>query len=164
MLAHLTPFSARTDVYAWFAVTSTMGMSVGLLVAGWITYVCKEWIGRDWKEAYPPVFGFYAIIGLIKFGLTFLLTERCEVASKAPREMDQNERQSRAPLLDATQRTVSYTKGPDVTAKIRRIGSTVTAKLSPESRRILIRLCFLFAINSLASGMLPVTSKSSQCP
>jgi len=43
---------------------------------------------------------------------------------------------------------------------VKRIGGTVHTKLTPEGRTILIKLCCLFALNSFASGMLPVTLMS----
>ncbi|KAK3634811.1 hypothetical protein LTR56_015092 [Elasticomyces elasticus] len=161
-LAQLTPIEARTDVYAWFAVTSTLGMSLGLCVSGWITYLLRTYVGWGWKDTatYQPIFGIYAIVGLIKFCLTFLLSERCEADYDRQTEIDVQEEQATTPLMSEHRRT-SYTgKAHKVTARVRQMGSTVQTKLSPESRTILIKLCFLFAINSFASGMLPVTLMS----
>lgn len=135
-------------------------MSTGLFVSGYITYFMREYVAEDWKEEYPPVFGMYAIVGLIKVCVTFFLTERCEANYTAPDETARDEPETTAPLLSNSDRRRSYNKGPEVTSRIHRIRSSVTAKLSPESRKTLIRLCMLFAINSFASGMLPVTIMS----
>ena len=152
---------ARTDVYAWFAVTSTLGMACGLSISGWITWFLRthgsggeKW---DWKETYPVIFGIYAIIGLIKACLTLLLTERCEPNYDAQTEADMEaDRAAAAPLMTESSRRTSYTK-PKPTSTIRQIRKTTAIKISPESRPILIRICILFALNSFAQGLLPVT-------
>lgn len=158
-LAQLTPIEARTDVYAWFAVASTLGMAAGLCTSGWITYMLRTYSGWNWKETYPVIFAVYAIIGLVKAGLTLLLSDRCEPNYGPQAEADMTEREATTPLMSNARRS-SYSKAPQVTATIRKIGKTVSPSISPESRSILIRLCFLFAINSFASGMLPVTLMS----
>ena len=160
-LAQLTPLEARTDVYAWFAVTSTIGMSLGLFITGWITYVLRTYGGINWKDTPPTIFGIYAIVGLLKAGLTFMLSDQCEANYDRQTEMDIAERQASAPLMSSSDRRGSYSKPHQrVTETVRRIGGTVKTKLSPESRAILVKLCCLFAINSFASGMLPVTLMS----
>ncbi|KAK3675920.1 hypothetical protein LTR78_004112 [Recurvomyces mirabilis] len=157
-LAQLTPLDARTDVYAWFAVTSTLGMSLGLCISGWITYALRTYAGWDWKRGYPVIFGLYAIIGAIKIILTFALSENCEQNYDRQTEMDVEDQQASAPLMTEHNRRQSYTK--PVAATIRRMSATVSTKMSPESRKILIKLSILFAVNSFASGMLPVTLMS----
>ena len=166
ILAQLSPFEARTDVYAWFAVSSTLGMSAGLCIAGWITYlVRKANPDMSWKDPtpYPYVFWGYAVFGLLKVLLTFFLTEKCE-SSYVPTQEEVAEtaegRESAAPLLSG-RRTSSYTKpAGTITTIRRRLTDPLTAEVSPANRGILIRLCILFAINSFASGLLPVTLMS----
>jgi Major Facilitator Superfamily len=124
-----------------------------------MTHVLRTYYEWDWKETYPVVFGFYAVIGLIKACLTLLLTERCEPNYTNPADADLADGETTEPLMSNSRR-MSYTKPPRATAAMRKIGDTVTTKMSPESRRILIRLCLLFAVNSFATGMLPVTLMS----
>lgn len=138
-------------------------MATGLFVAGWLTYFQREWMGYEWTDTYPAIFGMYAVVGLIKTGLTLLLSDRCEADYRPGRvraNLEEQENSSR-PLLNASNRgRLSYTKSSEVRERVRRIGSSVTTKLSPESKRTLLRLGALFAINSFASGMLPVTLMS----
>lgn len=157
-LAQLVTIEARTDVYAWFSVSSTLGMAAGLSISGWITYILRTYRGWDWKETYPVIFGLYAVIGIIKACLTLLLTERCEPNYDAQTEADLADRGAAAPLMTEAGRRTSYTKPmPIVTSTMRKIGKTTRIKLSPESRGILIRLCILFGLNSFAQALLPVT-------
>lgn len=137
-------------------------MALGLCVSGWITYLLRTTFEWNWKETYPVIFGVYAIVGLIKASLTLLLSDRCEPNYDRQTEVDIAEanEQATTPLMSESNRRTSYSKPNKATATMRRISETVSTKLSPESRSILIRLCALFAINSFASGMLPVTLMS----
>ena len=137
-------------------------MATGLFVGGWITYILSEYYDKDWKdpERYAPIFGVYAAIGLIKAALTFLLTERCEadhVAEVDVRSMEQQ--QTTAPLLHGGRRN-NYRNPAKDESTVRRMINTVTIRMSRESRGVLIRLSILFAVNSFASGLLPVTLMS----
>lgn len=141
-------------------------MSCGLCIAGWITYLVRQ-ANPDltWKDPkpYPYVFLGYAVFGLLKVLLTFFLTEKCE-ASYVPTQEEVSEtaeaQESAAPLLSGG-RSNSYTKPAGrITTIRRRLTEPITAKVSPANRGILIRLCILFAINSFASGLLPVTLMS----
>ncbi|KAK5168004.1 uncharacterized protein LTR77_006571 [Saxophila tyrrhenica] len=160
ILAQLTPIEARTDVYAWFSVMSTVGMATGLFSAGWITHFVRNRYEWDWKDprVYPYVFAVYAIVGLIKACVTLLLTQKCEPDEFARRELDLADREATAPLLnDGYRRTHRRGVSGKATGAVRGIWRTLTTTLSADSRRILVRLCVLFAVNSVAAGMLPVT-------
>lgn len=160
-LAQLTPIDARTDVYAWFAVTSTIGMASGLCISGWISYVLHQYYQWNWKEGYWVNFAVYTVIGLVKAGLTFMLSDRCEANYDRQTEEDMAEQEAAsAPLMSHADRRSSYSKPQKVTETIRRVSSTVSTRLSPESRTILVKLCVLFAIDSFAKGLLPVTLMS----
>ncbi|OAP64513.1 hypothetical protein AYL99_00485 [Fonsecaea erecta] len=186
ILAQLSPMEARTDIYAWFAVSSTLAMACGLFVTGWLTYAQRTYMERDWKETYPPVFGLYAMIGLVKFSITFLLSKNCEASAAAQYSwaptttgsvMDEggspSSEQTR-PLLDGLPRRSSIPKQANVrttgrTAQLsqpdsffQRLRKSLSSpwKVSRSSLPILIRLCFLFGLNAFASGMLPVTVMS----
>lgn len=162
-LAQLTPLEARTDVYAWFAVTSTLGMAAGLLISGYITYFIKHHFDLDWKDPkpYPYIFAIYTAIGLIKVVLTFFLSDKCEQNYDRQTELDEEAALANdaatTPLMEGGRRS-SYLKGAG--ARMKKIGGSVNTKLTPESKSILVRLCILFAVNSFASGMLPVTLMS----
>jgi hypothetical protein len=135
-------------------------MASGLCISGWTVYILLTYFEWDWKETYPVVFGVYAVVGLIKACLTLLFTERCEPNYTPHVEADTIERGTTTTRLMGHSRQNSYSKTPKVAATICKIGNTASIKISPESRPILLCLCILFAINSFASGMLPVTLMS----
>lgn len=160
ILAQLTPIEARTDIYAWFAVMSTGGMAIGLSVGGWITRLLHDERGWERKDTYPIVFAVYAGIGLLKVGIALLLTEKSEPDyALEPENNQRSQEEAAAPLLYQTgdNRATAPKRPVKGTAKLRRVWQTVSIKMSADSRRTLIRLCILFAINSFASAMLPGT-------
>ncbi|EXJ61986.1 hypothetical protein A1O7_02418 [Cladophialophora yegresii CBS 114405] len=128
ILAQLAPLEARTDIFAWFAVSSTLAMALGLFVTGWITYAQRTYLKIDWKETYPPIFGMYAIIGLVKFLVTLLLSKNIEAKAagqyswaattasmtEVDEEVASPSEQTR-PLLDGTPRRSSTAKQPNIT-------------------------------------------------
>ncbi|KAK3691456.1 hypothetical protein LTR37_018653 [Vermiconidia calcicola] len=161
ILAQLTPVEARTDIYAWWAVTSTIGMACGLSVTGWINYILRNYYDWDWKEGYPVIFGVYAGIGLIKVAVTLLLTPRCEADYVSQTEADNIDHETTAPLLQrSTSTRKSFNKSGRVKVATQLLRDSIGIQVSKENRGNLIRLCVLFAINSFASGMLPVTVMS----
>ena len=134
-------------------------MACGLCLSGWTTYFLRKHFEWDWKETYPVIFGIYAVVGLMKACLTLLLTDRCEPDYTSPAEPHMAESEAAAPLMSGNRRP-SYTKSAKITGTLHKVKETVSTKISRESRPILIKLCFLFAINSFAQGMLPVTLMS----
>lgn len=163
IVAQLTPVESRTGVYAWFAIASTLGMSIGLSVTGWITYFLKTYYEWEWKDPriYSVVFSIYAVVGLIKAGVTLLLSEKCEPDGSSRREAEFGERETTTPLLnEGYRRTKRRGVTGTATGAVTNVWRAVTVSLSAESRSILIRICLLFALNSFAAAMLPVTVMS----
>lgn len=158
ILAQLSPLEARTDIFAWFAVSSTLAMACGLFITGWITYIQRTYMNIDWKETYPAVFGMYAIIGLIKFAVTFLLSTNCEASAASQyswaatttsmAEVDEESApafaspsESTRPLLAGTPRRSSSNIKPLSATRTRvRSGSSFSGSQPRSSSTILQRL------------------------
>lgn len=158
VLAGLVGEDGRSDVFAWYVVVGTLGSAVGLAGGGWVVEVLK---GRGWAEleAFRVVFWVYGGIGVLKAVVTGLLSSRCEVhgdiqgyqpvgtkgsglvVAADEAEDDDDERPSQStPTQPAT---------PPPRPKLG------FAQLSYKTRWALFRLCALFAVDSLASGMVP---------
>lgn len=152
-LAHLTPDTDRSDIFAWYVVVGTLGTSGGALASGFIVQHLQK-IGWDEVAAYRAVFAIYALIGLIKSGLTLLLSARCEAQPAAkpdqPPEGDDEEAESFLPAEAGTS-TAPRQKPQQSSSKWK------IAQISSESRKTLLKLCCLFSVDSLASGMVPMS-------
>ena len=169
-LAGLVGEESRSDIFAWYVVVGTFGSAVGLTGAGWVVEGFKKRAGWEELDAYRVVFWLYALIGLVKSLLTFLLSTRCEVhgyqpartESSAPGSADHSER---AGFL-AADRVPEDGDGDDDVLPPASSAPTPPPKpkmglgqLFARSRDrrdfTLLRLCLLFAVDSLASGMVP---------
>lgn len=172
-LAHLTPDGERSDIFAWYVVFGTLGTSGGALSAGWMVQRVEAMEGRDAVAAYRAVFALYAFIGLVKSGLTFLLSAKCEAEVQRTRPTTDNrnpddEQESEAFLASAQPPQSSSSTSslhphlskplPPIPKKEKSwFSSLQIAQISPSSRTTLLKLCSLFSIDSLASGMIPTS-------
>ena len=152
MLAQLSPIETRTDIYAWYAVLSTLGMACGLASSGWLTSAIRQIWDVKWSAAFPYVFWVYAIIGVVKAILTLMLSEACE-AEAVPEEPAQGESTT---LLPGRRSSIAKA----TVSTLETVGKPLKTKMSRERKVILVKLCVFFAINAFASGMLPVTLMS----
>jgi hypothetical protein len=101
--------------------------------------------GWDIIKTYKTLFYGYAILGLIKLLLALCLGGVIEVQKEQPVTPIQNP--ETAPLLGSG--------AEDVVPKKNFIRSKLPA-ISKESRVIVVNLCILFALDSFASGLVPL--------
>ena len=142
-LAHLTKSADRYDTFAWYVVVGTLGATGGFLMGGWQVQMCQS-IGWSEVAAFRTVFITYAIIGAIKTVLTYQLTSRCEI------------RPTTRPAEESESFLPSETRPNKTNSPSARAGWTI-ASISPESRAVLIKLCALFFVDSLGSGLVPMS-------
>jgi len=141
-LAKLTPATSRSDIYAWYALAGQAGTACGMMSSGWvITYLLREF---NWQilSVYKAVFWGYAILGLVKLALALSLSMAVEAEKKLP-PMDSE----RAPLLGNALEDIEPKK-PWFRALLPDIGA--------DSKIIVFNLCLLFALDALASGLVPL--------
>ncbi len=131
---------------------------------------------RGWTalESYRVIFWAYAVLGLVKLGLSLILTPAAEQGRYSAPKPTANgetrpflaEQQNGAAAYGAVP-TAAQTSHPDdtdddPTSKKGSTTITTTLKsllppLSRESQSILSKLCLLFAIDSIASGLIPAS-------
>lgn len=157
VLAGLVGEAGRSDVFAWYVVLGTLGSAVGLAGTGWVVEGLKGW-GWSEVESYRFVFWFYGGVGVVKAVVTRFLSEKCEVDGG---------REGYAPVAGQNaDPTASLDDDGDDEAEEQRSRRPVAAvrptkpkvgfaSLSTRTRWTLLRLCALFAVDSLASGMVP---------
>lgn len=167
-IAHLTPDTDRGDIFAWYVVFGTLGTSGGALSAGWMVQRLQKHSGWDEVAAYRSVFTLYAVIGLIKAGLTLLLSPECEAANDGPAKQstsasaaNHNEEEADEEEAEAFLRQQDPSAPPPPPPKPAAAAANKSkwkiAQISPSSRKTLVKLCALFSVDSLASGMVPVS-------
>lgn len=165
VLAGLVDEHQRSDVFAWYVVLGTLGSAVGLSGAGWTVEILGA---RNWTEldAYRVVFWEYAVVGVAKALVTTLLSANCEVGEEEGKKKQSGSDRTTPSPIGATETTglLQASMAPHVDGEEEGDEPTSTpatnpklkfAQLSTETRWISLRLCALFAIDSLASGMAP---------
>ncbi|KAK8215249.1 hypothetical protein M8818_002261 [Zalaria obscura] len=145
-IAHLSADTVRSDIFAWYVVFGTLGTSLGALGCGWVTNAIITG-GRTDVEAYRFVFLIYAVIGLVKAMITLMLSPSCE--AEPPKPPSTNAEESRGFLAQG--------QASNTPPSTQQKSKWAVAQLSPASRRTLLKLCALFSVDSLASGMVPTS-------
>lgn len=141
-------------------VFGTLGSAGGTLLCGWTTQGLQTHLGWTALQSYRVIFWAYAVLGLVKLGLSLTLTQAAEQGKQSTPKPNADE--ATRPLLadqhdDAVIRPVSPSDDsptkdqPSILAKIKSILPT----LSPESASLVTKICLLFAIDSIASGLTP---------
>ena len=156
-LAQLVNADERSDIFAWYVVVGTFGAATGSLGCGWTTQALQQ---KGWSAfaSYRLIFWIYAAIGLLKALVTLMLSSRCEVERTPSRTETTMERTGETeedqPFLanGEPQEREEPPPAPPAPKK-----GTKFSQLSPKSIRTLLRLCALFFLDSLASGMVPYT-------
>ena len=163
-LAQLSSNETRSDIYAWYTLIGTAGTALGSMVSGWLIERLEK--GKGWQtvDAYRVVFILYAGIGIVKLSLAFSLSRAIEYEPRqqnkglqtrqqdAPTEDTDPER----PLLEEHNGSSGTTPQAVDGPKKSRLGALVP-RISPASRKIVAKLSTLFAIDSFASGLVPVS-------
>ncbi|KAL9124178.1 MAG: hypothetical protein Q9217_006472, partial [Psora testacea] len=161
-LAQLTPIEIRNDIFAWYTLLGSAGTATGTIACGWI--VQGLLYGGTWSEigAYRVIFGIYAALGLVKLGLSVILSDQCEPApppQQYQEVVEMVDADAERLLSDSEddsdeQRKTKGTKTPKPTLGVKK---SIWPAISKESRSTLAKLCILFSVDSLASGLVPLS-------
>ncbi|KAF1961124.1 MFS general substrate transporter [Byssothecium circinans] len=144
-LAHLVPEHQRSDVFTWYVVLAVLGTSSGLMVGGQAVDRLQALDGWTELDAYRAIFWIYTGVGCTKAAMTVFLSKKCEQQDSV------TEQSETEPLLDACDREeVVETSSPKLPKRRNPI-----SKISKPTRWILLKLCSLFFLDSLGSGMVP---------
>lgn len=148
-LAHLTKPEIRSDIFAWYVVIGSAGSAAGKLVTGWVVQELESWEGWSPVRSYRAVFLAYAGLGFLNVLLACVLSSRVELHGYEGRVAGIDSSVEEEPLVSRSETD----SGNDIpVAKEKR---SLLPRISKESRVVLLKLCLLFAVDSLASGLVP---------
>ena len=158
----MTPTANRSDIFAWYTLIGTAGAAIGTIICGWVVEKLQTIDGWTPIHAYRIMFGVYALLGLIKLGLSLMLSNKCE---PEPPKQEHESAESNAfemeGLLtdseDESPEPGKHTSKPPATTTPAKTKKSIWPTISPSSRVILSKLCLLFAVDSLASGLVPAS-------
>ncbi|KAI1617589.1 major facilitator superfamily domain-containing protein [Exophiala viscosa] len=151
-ISHLIPTSERSNVLTWYIIAGLTGTASGTIIFGWLVQLLQ--VNHSWSplESYRVVFWVYAAFGLTKCLLVLLLSGRCEPA--ADRSISAAPVSEASPLLQQQGENERLAPKDDLVNPSSR---PWLPTLSQETRALVVKLCFLFGLDSLASGLAPVT-------
>lgn len=149
----------------WYVAFAVLGTSTGLIVGGQAVDALSARQGWTELDAYRAVFWIYTAVGLVNATSTLFLSQRCEqhtpsASSKTDRRYSEEDEGEREPLLPAADddthpAATGNTNGVAPDGKQDKKRWNPFASISPKSRAILFKLCSLFFLDSLGSGMVP---------
>ena len=149
-LATLIPKDQRSTIFAWYALFSGLAGSLGSLSAGQISSYLQGSRGWSTVSSYRLIFALYSLWGVLKGGLTLLLSERCEAITKRPAPTAQTENAESVRMLDEVEAQEGVKEEPIVERRSRVLG------LTPETQGKVRTLACLFGLDNLASGLVPL--------
>jgi para-aminobenzoate synthetase len=153
-LAHLTAEDKRSDVYTWYVVLAVVGTSTGLAVGGVAVDQLQAREGWSDLDAYRAVFWIYTGVGIVKALMTLFLSQKCE-RSDWNEERDKSTAETETePLLGGDEENRNTAAREAAPKKSKKFWHSLS-KISRSSRIVLIKLCSLFFLDSLGSGMVP---------
>lgn len=130
------------------------------MACGWIVQALLR--GGEWSEtnAYRIIFCIYAVLGIVKLLLAFMLSDKCEPEQpkqeyEEVHQMDTVESEGLLSEDEDSQEEYAQSKARAPLPEMKR--KSIWPAFSPASRSILIKLCLLFAVDSLASGLVPLS-------
>ena len=162
-LSQLSPPTIRSDIFAWYTLLGNAGTACGVIICGWLVEGLQALDGWTPIRAYRVIFGIYALLGMIKFVLSLMLSDKCEP------EPEKLEHQELTDLHDVEIESLLSSEDEGNPSKSRQKGESKAApplpeqrrsiwpSISPASRSILLKLCILFAFDSLGSGLVPAS-------
>ncbi|KAK4938907.1 hypothetical protein LTR10_020730 [Elasticomyces elasticus] len=153
-ISHLIPACERSNVLTWYIIAGLGGTASGTIIFGWLVQLLQVKYSWSPLESYRVVFWAYAAFGIVKCLLALLLSTECEPAAE-PVSSTPPTRSSETSLLLPRQGEDERPASKDG------IGHPSSRPwlptLSPETRVLVVKLCLLFGLDSLASGLAPVT-------
>ncbi|KAF4970322.1 hypothetical protein FSARC_2642 [Fusarium sarcochroum] len=151
IIAHVTDPANRGDVYAWYSLFGTAGAAFGLLTCGWATHYMRVSLHMDVVDVYRRVFYAYSAIGVLKLIAAIVLSAAVEVQHEPEQDQPSSngDNGEQAPLLGENSQNENTTQSPPK--------KQLRARISRETVPIVVSLCTLFALDSFASGLAPLS-------
>ena len=112
--------------------------------------------------AYRVIFGIYALLGVVKLVLSLMLSDKCEPEPPKPsyREVHQMDSVEAEGLLSDEEESEEERQNPKIVPRaplpeMKR--KSIWPAFSAQTRTVVLKLCLLFAVDSLASGLVPLS-------
>jgi len=141
-------------------LVGTAGTACGTIICGWVVQKLQSLDGWTPTRSYRIIFGLYALLGILKLVLSLMLSEKCEVEQEKQERHDAVEMgdvEAESLLTDDEGEELPKPKPEPAPKSNAKAKKNIWPKIGPESRSILFKLCLLFAVDSMASGLVPAS-------
>ena len=146
-------------MYTWYVVLAVLGTSTGLAVGGVAVERLQALEGWTALDAYRAMFWIYTGVGCVKALMALCMSQRCEQNNAVDKQSVNSGSAETEPLLAESQDTgsvnVPVEEERSVEPKKKRRFWYSISTISKPSRVVLVKLCSLFFLDSLGSGMAP---------
>ena len=145
----------------WYVAFAVLGTSTGLVVGGHVVDALSARNGWSQLDAYRAIFWVYTAVGLLQALFTLLLSQACEHQQFSKPAHQDAETEPLLSAADGDTHPTASSNGVTPAAegskkrKKRTWSLNMFSSISPKSRAILFKLCSLFFLDSLGSGMVP---------
>lgn len=160
MLAHLTTSDVRAEIYAWYGLIGQTGAALGLLSCGWIVQYLQTNSGWDLLTAYRLIFYVYSALGAIKIVLALVQSSAVEIQETQHHQFDSQPAATpieAQPLLHDEAHTSLIQEDRTLTQRHEPcVGKRLLSKVDRQRVGVITPLCLLFALDSFASGLVPM--------
>lgn len=136
------------------------GTACGTIVCGWIVEELKKTYGWTDTRAYRAVYYLYAVLGILKLMLSFMLSNKCEPEPERKERQDAFELDAvevEGLLSDDEDERGPSNPTPGPRKLERKIKKSLLPNISSSSRKIVLKLCLLFAVDSFGGGLVPLS-------
>jgi MFS family permease len=136
-----------------YIVAGSVATACGSLACGWFVQYLVSRSGWDIIRTYRAVFWVYACCGLMKLLLALCLSNKCEVPKEANVDESTGITETE-PLLEGSGDNAERSRREEQLKK--KENRSAFAHMSKHTWRILFALLPLFAVDSFASGLVPL--------
>jgi MFS family permease len=166
-VAHLTTPDVRADVYAWYGLIGQTGAALGILSCGWLVQHLHTHSGWDFLSAFRLIFYIYSALGALKIALALAQSSAVEIHETEHHESDsgsaaaEEDSESRPLLPDEIppdEIPPDHVPGDGTSSQKKDswIGKRLLPKIDRQHAGVITTLCLLFALDSFASGLVPL--------
>lgn len=150
LLAHITPFTDRPDIFAYQNLLGTLGLAFGSLSGGWASDFFTRHTGRN-IDAYRIIFFSYTMLALISWLMCMTLSDSTEY--QKPLDVEAIEANPAGVEVDAEEPSNEVAENTPLLANPSS-EAELQQRAKVEKGQLTFALCLLFGIDSLAYGFM----------
>lgn len=127
------------------------------MISGWAVEFLQKSAKFSDVQAYRSVFFCYSLLGLTKFALIVMLSEKVELEVKPQTSPDQDRTHLMQDFGEQRNEDEADNNGNPSIDSGKKVKKIWLPSISPSSRLVVLQLCILFGMDSFGSGLAPLS-------